>query len=90
MVIGDCIKVFLPGESPWAEVIQISEDMVKAKIVNTLFHEHTKEQQAEFTSDNFDTAEPLPRLHNFKQGEEIWFERGEFGEWVPVANQAVN
>lgn len=90
MAIGDQIKVFLPGESPWAEVVEEADGMVKGRILNKLFHEHTPEQQAEFTGREFGTAEPLKKLYDFKQGDEVWFERGEHNEWVPAPNQAAS
>lgn len=87
--IGDTIKVFLPGESPWAEIVEVDEAMVKARIINKLFTEYSGEEQAEFTGREFGTAEPLAKLHDFKQGDEVWFEKGKFDEWVPVANGLV-
>ena len=85
MQIGDMIKVFLPGESPWAEVIEINEPLFKGRIANRLFHEMSFESQGEFTGDNFGTADPLPKLHDFKQDDEVWFERqGKHQSWEPV------
>lgn len=85
MEVGEHIKVFLPGESPWAEVMEVNGPLVKARIANKLFHEFTLDDQREFTGEHFDTAEPLPILHDFKQNDEVWFERcGEPECWQPV------
>ena len=82
-MIGDNIKVHLPGESPWAEIIEEREDSVKGRIVNKLFHEHSEHEQAQFMKREFDDVQPLEKLHDYKQGDELWFELGEYGEWVP-------
>lgn len=90
MEIGQNIKVFLPGESPWAEVLEINGPLVKARIANKLFHEYSLEQQRQWTGENFDTAEPLKKLHNFKQDDEVWFEQRDYGDfkcWEPVVRQ---
>jgi hypothetical protein len=88
MKTGDQIKVFLPGESPWAEVLEINGPLVKAKIINKLFHEHPLDKQREFTGEHFETAEPLPKLHNFKKGDELWFEaKGPRNTWEPTTVQ---
>lgn len=87
MSIGDQAKVYLPGESPYVEVVEETGSMMKGRILNKLFTQYSAEDQAEFTGREFGTAEPLPRLHDFKQGDELWFEKGDYGEWVPVADQ---
>jgi hypothetical protein len=83
--VGGFIKVFLPGESPWAEVLKINGPLVMARIANKLFTELSRADQAEFTGQAFGTAAPLPKLHNFKENDEVWFERrGEPAVWQPV------
>ncbi len=81
----DYEKVHLPGENPYVEVLERTDTMIKGRIANKLFPEYSGDEQAEFTGQHFGTAEPLPALHSFKRGDEVWFERGEFGEWEPVA-----
>ncbi len=88
--VGDTTKVFLRGESPWAKVTEVHGEMVKVRIINKLFFEYSPEVQAEWTLDEFDKAAPLPRLHNYKKGDELWCEKGEFGEWVPAKNQGAS
>ncbi len=85
-MIGDTIKVFLPGESPWAEITEETDDKVKARIINKLFSEHSEHEQARFMKREFGEVKPLPKLHSFKQGDEAWFRKGEFGEWVCIRN----
>lgn len=86
--VGSHIKVYLPGESPWAEVLEVNGPLVKARIVNKLFREYSREEQRGWTGDNFGTPEPLPELHTFKKGDELWFERqGKFNNWQPVSRQ---
>ena len=85
MEIGDHFKVFLPGESPWAEVLAINGPLVQGRIANKLFHEFAPDDQREFTGEHFDTADPLPKLHDHKQGDVLWFERrGEPECWQPI------
>ena len=86
MQIGEHIKVHLPDENPWAEVLAINGPLVQARIANKLFHEHPLNEQREFTGEHFDTADPLPKMHDHKQGDVLWFERGEFDLWQPVAS----
>jgi len=76
------VKVFLPGESPWAEVIEENGDTIKARINNKLFHDHSEHEQAQFMKREFGDVRPLEQLHSFKQGDEVWFKKGEFNEWV--------
>ncbi len=86
-MIGDNIKVHLPGESPWAEIIEERENAVKGKIVNKLFHEHSEHEQAQFMKREFGDVRPLEQLHTFKQGDEVWFKKGDFNEWVVVGDR---
>jgi len=86
-MIGDTIKVLLPGERPWAKIIGETDEMVQARIINKLFREFSEHEQAQFTKREFGEIEPLPELHSFKQGDEIWFELGEHGDWVPAPEE---
>lgn len=72
--VGDVYKVFLPGESPWAECVRVNaDDTWEGKILNKLFHEHTADAQNAFLAETFGTAEPLPKLHDFKQDQIVKF-----------------
>ncbi len=85
MEIGEYVKVFLPGESPWVKVLAVNGPMIQGRVDNKLFHEMPLEDQRTFLGEHFGTAEPLPRLHDFKQGDVVWFERrGEPECWQPV------
>ncbi len=83
-MIGDNIKVHLPGESPWARILELAPGKVKAKIINRLFHQHSEHVQAQFMKREFGSVRPLELLHDYKQGDELWFEKDEFNEWVPA------
>lgn len=74
MKIGADVKVFLAGESPWGEVLEIDGDRVKIRIVNKLLHEYSEHEQAQFMKREWGTVEPLPNLHGQKQGDELWCE----------------
>lgn len=90
VMIGQNIKVLLPGERPWVKVIEESGDRFKGKIVNTLFHELSEHEQARFMKRELGEVEPLPQLHSFKRGDEVWFEEGtgnERGWWIPVEDK---
>lgn len=81
---GENVKVYLPGESPWVEVIEESDGKMKGRIINKLFHEHSEHEQAQVMKRDWDDVGPLKKLHDYKQGDEVWFERGFSDEWVPV------
>ena len=85
--MGQQIKVLLPGERPWVEVVDERSDAFKGRIINKLFHEHSEHEQARFMKDNFDKIDPLPQLHHFKKGDELWFTHGsgnDVGWYVPL------
>lgn len=81
--IGDTVKVFLPGERPWAEIIEIDDSRIKARLITKFFHEFSEHEQAQWMNQHFGTVEPLPKLHDYKQGDELWFCKNERDEWVP-------
>lgn len=84
--VGEFVKVWLPGETPWAEVIASGPGIFKGRIANKLFNEYSEEEQRQFTGQHFGTAAPLPRLHSHKEGDELWFEPGDMNTWVPLSN----
>ncbi len=86
-MIGEKIKVLLPGERPWVEVIADVGSMIKGRLLNKCFHEFSEHEQAQWMKQEFGDVESLPQLHEFKKGDEIWFVRGEGnseGWWVPA------
>lgn len=86
--IGDDVKVHLPGESPWAEVVAIHEDgTFDGRIENRLFAQMSEHEQAQFLKREFSTVAPLPKLHDHKQDDVIRFRREltpDYEIWVPV------
>ena len=85
MQIGDDVKVFLKGESPWGTVVEIEKDRIKVRIESKLFGEFSEHEQARFLKQNFDDVKPMKTLHGRVQGDEIWCVKGEFDEWVDEA-----
>lgn len=75
--LGECVKVCLPGETPWAEVIAVNERTFIGKIVNKLYREFSEIEKAKFLKDGFGTVKQLPELHKYKFGDEITFRRDE-------------
>ncbi len=85
-MIGQNIKVLLPGERPWVKIIEETDNKFKGKILNTLFHELSEHEQARFMKKEFGEVQQLPQLHSFKKGDKVWFEQGTDecdGWWVP-------
>ena len=81
-MVGDTMKVFLPGESPWAEILEVNcgnKLRIKARIVNKLFHEYSEHEQARMMKRDWGTVEHLPKVHDYKQGDEVWFTFGKYG-----------
>lgn len=83
-MIGEVIKVHLPGEAPWARIVAEASGMVKARIINKLLHEHSEHEQAQFMKREFGSVTPLECLHAFKKGDEVWFKKGDCDEWVSL------
>lgn len=71
--IGEYAKVYLPGESPWAMVLEHTEKGFMGRIDNNLFGSMDDFTRARFTKEHFDSVEPLPRLHNYKRGDIVHF-----------------
>lgn len=89
VVVGETIKVLLPGETPWVEVIEELGNKFKGQILNKLLHEFSEHEQAQFTKRWLGTVQQLPQLHVFKKGDQVWFEEGTDecdGCWIPVEN----
>ena len=87
MMIGSYAKVFLPGESPWAECVAIYEDGTwDGRIDNRLFAELSEHEQARFMKRIFRSVAPLPRLHDYHQNQIVRFKREltpDYEIWVP-------
>lgn len=87
-VIGKSIKVWLPGETPWAEVIATNEDgTFLAKIANTLLPEMSQVERAIYCGCpgvNIPTTK-----HKFKFGDLIRFMKDpEYNVYIPVTTFA--
>lgn len=82
----DFVKVLLPGERPWVAILEETTDRMKGRISNTLYHEFSEHEQAQFMHREFGSVEKLPILHSYKRGDELWFTKGtgnQEGWWVP-------
>lgn len=92
MEIGSLIKVGLPGETPWAEVVSIVDaKSFIGRIDNKLFREYSEIEKARFLSDNFGTVKSLPELHKYKKDDLVLFswsdEEGRFLSKEKVKHQ---
>ncbi len=89
VTVGKTAKVHLPGESPWAECVAVHEDGTwDGRIVNRLFGEMSEHERARFTKREFGSAAPLPRLHDYRQGQLVRFKRERtdvYEIWVPFS-----
>ena len=86
-LIGESVKVLLPGELPWVKVIKEFDGRIKGRILNKLYSEYSEHEHAQFMKRECGGVEELPKLHDFKKGDELWFEKGtgnREGHWVPV------
>ena len=73
--VGQHIKVFLPGESPWAEVVAV---LTGGEIVGRIDNELVASSpalRAACARDWFGSQEPLPSLHDWKRDDLVVFER---------------
>jgi hypothetical protein len=81
-VIGEAIKVHLPGESPWADCVAINDDGTwTGRICNRLFNEFTAEERKAFSPDIGD------RAHKYRQNDVVLFRReisDSYEIWVPA------
>lgn len=82
MNIGQEVKIFLKGESPWGTIIEISEEKIKVRIDSKLFFDMSEHEQAQFLNREFSDIKPIQNPHGKTQGDEIWCQKGEFNEWV--------
>jgi hypothetical protein len=96
--IGEFIKVWLPGESPWAECVSVNHDGTwEGRIANRLFAEMSDEERATIIGEmwcipiipghkpRLMTGADLPRLHDFKHGQVVRFRRStEAPVWEPA------
>lgn len=87
-VVGETIKVFLPGESPWADCVFVYSDGTwEGRIVNRLVGEMSDRHRADLTEKLFGPGRPLPKLHDFRCGDLVRFKREiatDYEIWVPA------
>lgn len=92
--VGEFYKVFLPGESPWAECVAVHPDGTwEGRIDNTLIGSMSEADRLKVGKAMFDGATtPLPSLHGFKRNDVVRFKRSddEFKVWVPAEQPAGN
>ena len=85
---GQFAKVFLPGESPWAECEFVNADGTwLGRIANRLFAQMTDAERDAAIAPTFGSGgRPLPRLHSYKQDDLVLFRletTPEYEIWVP-------
>lgn len=87
MKVGESVKVWLPGESPWVKVVALLPDGFVGQINNVLFRELSEFEQAKWTSDEWKTAKKLPELHQYSFGDLVCFTRfigPDYEMWAPA------
>lgn len=89
--IGEIAKIRLPGETPWAICVEERENSWMGCIVNKLFREYSKIEQAKFTGKNFGEYTPLPEKHKYKKFDVVEFvnkpmdiDGVNYDSWEPV------
>jgi hypothetical protein len=88
MTLGDSVKVWLPGETPWAEVVALHDDETwDGRILNRLVPEMDDLEHARLMKGVWGTGRRLARLHSHKQGDVVRFRREvtpDYEIWVPA------
>jgi len=89
VAVGDLIKVLLPGERPWAEVLTVYPNgQIAARIDNKLFHEYSDDQRRDWEQGSFGEGGSIPKLHDFKCDDVVVFEfDAEEGWWMPAESR---
>jgi hypothetical protein len=91
-IIGESIKVKLPGETPWVECVAVYPDGTwDGRIDNRLFGEMSDHERAQIMKREFGEVFTVPRLHQYKLNDVVRFarEQQEYCEcWVPVLRRA--
>lgn len=102
--VGKMVKVWLPGETPWAECIAVHPDGTwEGRIANRLFAEMSDEERALVLGEMWNipivpgpkprlaSAADLPRLHGYKQDQVVRFRRGsDTPIWEPAESPGGN
>lgn len=71
--VGQYIKVRIPGETPWVEVLKVDGANFQVRIDSDLFCGLSRIEQARFTKDVFGTVKNLPLLHDYRTNDKVWF-----------------
>jgi hypothetical protein len=88
--VGELYKVYLPGETPWAECLALHEDGTwEGRIDNKLIGSMTEAERAAVAADMFPGSIGfLPSLHNFKENDVVRFAWKHLADgywaWQPV------
>jgi len=77
------IKVSLPGESPWAQVVEVYDNTFKARIDNKTVAERSEFERRSISKAFTGDSRPLPKLHDYKYNDIVEFTKIE-GMWQPV------
>ncbi|MCZ4270908.1 hypothetical protein [Maritalea porphyrae] len=85
----DFVKIQLPGESPWGEVVKRTDDgRAVIRIDNTVAGDLTEKEWSERLASLFGIAAAdapfMAKPHNHKQDELVLCELNEFEMWQPV------
>lgn len=76
MIEPQYVKIWLPGEAPWGEVLEHGDGTIKVRISNKVAGDYSAEEWQRMLDGLFDMDRKWDgtdrRLHTFKQGDEIW------------------
>jgi len=69
--IGDAVKIWLPGETPWADVVALQDDgTIDVKVANRLIPEMTEEKLIAYFGGN-PPHESRRKLHAYRLGQTV-------------------
>lgn len=82
---GDVVKVWLPGETPYAICVEEGEGSWMGCILNKLFREYSEHEQARWLGKEWGKGfVKLPEKHQYKKFDVLEFVRNEeYGTWEP-------
>ena len=97
ITVGSLVKVWVPGETPWAEVVKVKDNGFIGRIDNKLAGDYTPQEWHAMNWRMFDydpedwpeEAEPLPQLHNYKYNDKVHFVKHRDGRFVPLFDQDI-
>ena len=79
------VKVLLPGECVWAEILAVKSDRMTGRIDNKTSADLSPEERKQISQEWFNSEDPLPTFHNYHFNDVLeWAECSEDGCLKPV------